>query len=63
MFDDTQKVFSRSEELESMGLRVPEITKITTKLREMGVPLSEGILTVEDAFREIRAILKKEGKL
>ena len=63
MFDETQKVFARSKELEQMGLRVPEITKITTKLREMGVPLSEGILTVEDAFEEIRAILKKEGKL
>ena len=63
MFDETQKVFSRSQELEKMGLRVPEITKITAKLREMGVPLSEGILTVEDAFKEIRAILKKEGKL
>ncbi len=63
MFDTTQNVFSRSAELESMGLRVPQITKITTELRKKGVPLSEGILTVEQAFDEIRAILKKEGKI
>lgn len=63
MFDTTQNVFSRSEELESMGLRVPQITKITTELRQRGVPLSQGILTVEQAFDEICAILKKEGKL
>lgn len=63
MFDETRKVFSRAEELEKMGLRVPQITKITTELRRRGVPLSEGILTVEQAFTEIREILGKEGKL
>ncbi len=63
MFDTTQNVFSRSAELEAMGLRVPQITKITTELRKRGVPLSEGILTVEQAFDEIRAILKKEGRI
>lgn len=63
MFDTTRNVFSRSEELETMGLRVPQITKITTELRKKGVPLSEGILTVEDAFKEIAAILKKGGRI
>ncbi len=63
MFDTTQNVFSRGAELETMGLRVPQITKITTELRRRGVPLSEGILTVEQAFEEIRAILKKEGRI
>lgn len=63
MFDETQKVFSRSEELERIGLRVPQITKITTELKKRGVPLSEGILTVEQAFDELFGILKKEGKI
>lgn len=63
MLDITQNVFSKSEELESIGLRVPQITKITTELRKRGVPLSEGILTVDRAFEEICAILKKEGRL
>lgn len=63
MFDDTHKVFSRSDELEKMGLRVPQITKITTELRRRGIPLSEGILTVSQAFDEIRELLSKEGKI
>lgn len=63
MFDETHKVFSRAEELEKMGLRVPQITKITTELRRRGVPLSEGILTVNQAFEEIREILRREGKI
>ena len=63
MFDDTSKVFSRSSELEKIGLRVPQITKITTELRKRGIPLSEGILTVNQAFDEIRELLKEEGKI
>ncbi|MDO5124037.1 MAG: energy-coupling factor transporter ATPase [Eubacteriales bacterium] len=63
MFDDTKAVFSRSKELEAMGLRLPQITKITNTLREKGYPVSEGILTVGQAFDEIVALLKKEGKL
>ncbi len=63
MLDSTQTVFSKSQELEEIGLRIPQITKIATELRARGVPLSEGILTVSQAFEEICAILKKEGKL
>ncbi|MBR3971399.1 MAG: energy-coupling factor transporter ATPase [Ruminococcus sp.] len=63
MFDETHKVFSRARELESIGLRVPQITKITTELKNRGVPLSDGILTVEQAFDELLELLKKEGKL
>lgn len=61
MFDETRKVFSRSQELEGMGLRVPQITKITEALRQKGVPLSKGILTVEEAYEEICSLLGKEG--
>ena len=63
MLDNTQTVFSKAKTLEEIGLRVPQITKIATELRAKGVPLSEGILTVSQAFEEICAILKKEGKL
>ena len=46
-----------------MGLRVPQITKITQKLKEKGIDLPEGILTVDEAFDTIVSLLKKEGKL
>ncbi|MCH5303314.1 MAG: energy-coupling factor transporter ATPase [Ruminococcus sp.] len=63
MFDTPKKVFSQAEKLESMGLRVPQITKIMLSLKEKGFEFSDGILTVEQAFSEIVSLLKKEGKV
>ncbi len=63
MLDTPKKVFSQAEKLESMGLRVPQITKIMLALKDMGYDIDEGILTVEQAFVEIVSLLKKEGKI
>lgn len=63
MFGDTKSVFSKSEELSSMGLRVPQITKVIKALRDKGVNLPDDILTVDRAVAEITELLKKEGKL
>ncbi len=63
MFDKTENVFSRGDELSKMGLRVPQITRVTDALREKGLNLPEGILTVDRAVYEITELLKKEGKL
>ena len=63
MFDSTANVFSRSDELNEIGLRVPQITSITDSLIAAGVPLSKGILTVDRAVFEISELLKKEGRL
>lgn len=62
MLDSTRNVFSRPDELEKMGLRVPQITKIITSLRNKGYDLPEGVLTVEDGFRElVRLFNNKKG--
>ena len=50
MLDDTKKVFARGEELEQMGLRVPQITKILQELQKMGLPVDSSTLTVDDAL-------------
>ena len=63
MFDETEKVFAASEELQKIGLRVPQITRVTDRLREMGLDLPKGILTVDKAVLEITELLKKEGRL
>lgn len=63
MYDNTKSVFARSEELSAIGLRVPQITRVTEELRKRGVNLSEGILTVDRAVLEITELLKKEGRL
>ncbi len=63
MFDNTKEVFSRGRELEKIGLRVPQITKIMLTLKERGYDVSDGTLTVNDALTQILALLKKEGKI
>ena len=45
MFDKTKEVFSKGRELEKIGLRVPQITKIMLELREKGFNVPEGLLT------------------
>lgn len=63
MLDTPVKVFSEAERLEKMGLEVPQITKIMLALKEKGYEVSDGILTVEQAFLEVVNLLKKEGKI
>ncbi len=63
MFDKTKEVFSKGRELEKIGLRVPQITKIMLELREKGFNVSEGILTVDEAMDCISSLLDKEGKI
>lgn len=63
MFDKTKEVFSKGRELEKIGLRVPQITKIMLDLREKGFNVPEGILTVDEAMDCISSLLDKEGKI
>lgn len=63
MYDETKKIFSRGSELEKIGLRVPQITKIMSILKDKGYDIDDGILTVDDALAEISSLLKKEGKI
>ena len=63
MFDKTKEVFSKGRELEKIGLRVPQITKIMLELREKGFNVPEGILTVDEAMDCISSRLDKEGKI
>lgn len=58
-----REVFAQGGRLEKMGLRVPQITKITQLLQKKGIDLPDGILTVEEAFDSIMTLLKKEGKV
>lgn len=63
MFDKTKEVFSKGRELEKIGLRVPQITKIMLELRGKGFNVPEGILTVDEAMDCISSLLDKEGKI
>ena len=57
----TREVFSHGEELESMGLRVPQITKIMQELIKLGVPVDPATLTVEGAVKQLIPFFKERG--
>ncbi|MBE6620044.1 MAG: energy-coupling factor transporter ATPase [Ruminococcaceae bacterium] len=58
----TPEVFARSEELSSVGLNVPEISRVCSMLRARGVPMDEGIFTVEQAEACLCRLLAADGK-
>ena len=53
-----QEVFSRSEELEAVGLTVPQVTKVAMELRRRGVAVDASVYTVEDLYRSLTALRK-----
>ena len=63
MFDKTKEVFAHGEELEKIGLRVPQITKIMQALKLRGIDVPDGVLTVDEAFDVLSSLLKKEGRI
>lgn len=58
VFENTNKIFSRAGDLESMGLSVPAVTKIFMKLREQGLNVPDDIYTVEEAKTVLLSLLK-----
>ena len=58
-YDDTPKVFARSEELESIGLAVPQVTRVFTRLKAMGIDIDTDVYTVERAGE---ILIEKSGK-
>lgn len=48
-----REIFSRVEELKKLRLDVPAVTELAWELKRSGVPLPDGILTVEELVREL----------
>ena len=53
------EVFCHAEELEAMGLDIPEITRVFLRLRAMGLPV-EPVYTMQQAIDALKKL--KEGK-
>lgn len=64
MLEPTRAVFARGDLLEPMGLRLPQITAIMRRLRAMGLPVSETVLSVDEALMTLIPLLavKKNGE-
>ena len=63
MAGDRNEIFARADELEAVGLDIPQITKLCLLLREGGMPMPAGLYTTEaaeDALMEIFRSAKNE---
>ncbi len=52
-FDTVENVFSNSEELRSIGLDVPIVTRVFEELKNLRVDVPQNIFTVEDAVKAL----------
>lgn len=60
MLDGTAKeVFSDSDKIEAFGLEAPDMAKLAFELRKEGIPLPDGIITVEEMEVELCRLLSK----
>ena len=57
-FDDTEKIFLQRQMLENIGLNVPQVTHVFSKLAECGIDIDPGIFTVEDGVKALLSALK-----
>ena len=48
-----KEIFSKVEELQSYRLDVPQVTLLAHELKKKGIPLSDGILTIEELVNEL----------
>lgn len=60
-YDTVEKVFSRVKQLRSLGLDVPQITRIFYQLKERGVDIDTNVYSVEHAKELILEKLNKAG--
>ena len=56
-----EEVFAHVEELAKTGLDIPQITRLCTLLRESGMPIPEGIYTVDDAVEALGTLFGEGG--
>ena len=61
MQGSAKEVFSRADELCQVGLDIPEISTLCQMLRERGVPVPDGIYTVQDAVHALTHLLSEKG--
>lgn len=57
-YDETVKVFRRSQELEEMGLTVPQVTRVFNRLKAMGIDIKEDVYTTNYAKKVLLERLK-----
>lgn len=62
MYGKTEEIFARVDELCTLGLEVPQISRVFAKLRADGIGVPESVLTVAKAKEAVLGLLKKGGE-
>ncbi len=57
-YDDTDKVFERTDDLVKIGLDVPQVTRLSHKLLEKGIDIGNDIYTTERAAERLLSLIK-----
>ena len=57
-YDETDKVFEQTSELVSIGLDVPQITRLSHRLLEKGIDIGNDIYTTERAAQRLMSMYK-----
>ena len=65
IMDDTPRIIFQdfADQIESIGLALPQITSIMHKLKKMGKPVNSGVLTIEEAKDEILKLTNKKKEV
>ena len=58
MDDTTRNIFARGDELEKMGLKVPQVTSVMHELKSAGLDVDTSVLSVEEAKDNLLKVLK-----
>ncbi len=48
-----RQIFSKVKEMKALSLEVPQVTELAYELKQMGIKLSDGILTTDELVREL----------
>lgn len=59
MQGEPKSVFSQVEQLRELRLDVPQVTELAYELKKSGLPLSDGILTMDELVKELKLLKKK----
>ena len=59
MQGSTEEVFAHADRLAEVGLNIPEISRVCAMLRARGIPMDEGVFTVDAAAQCLLALLKR----
>ncbi|HNW03768.1 MAG TPA: energy-coupling factor transporter ATPase [Oscillospiraceae bacterium] len=61
LYGTAREIFGRVEELEGMGLEVPQISRVFAGLAKLGIPVPESVLTVAEAKEAVLGLLREGG--